>query len=232
MPIIASTTGTTGNPKSVELTEEILQARVDLTTVAKGKNIANCKVIHVGMSERSSAFARFKEWGEQTGKKIIGIIPYDKIVEKFAKENVDGINAAPGYLIAVAKLFQATGKSANLKQVVSGHATMNRSDAIFIQTWLGKDLQVGYGATEIGTICTGTAEEVADTPGCVGKPLPGIQVEIVNGDEIRIKSPSTMVTEYIDNPQATAKHFRDGWFYPDDKGYFTKDGRLVITKNR
>ena len=58
MPIIASTTGTTGNPKSVELTEEILQARVDLTTVAKGKNIANCKVIHVGMSERSCAFAQ------------------------------------------------------------------------------------------------------------------------------------------------------------------------------
>ena len=91
MPIIASTTGTTGNPKSVELTEEILQARVDLTTVAKGKNIANCKVIHVGMSERSSAFARFKEWGEQTGKKIIGIIPYDKIVETFEKEAVDAI---------------------------------------------------------------------------------------------------------------------------------------------
>lgn len=232
MPIIVSTTGTTGEPKRVELTDEILQARVDLTTVAKGKNIADCKVIHVGMSEKSSAFARFKEWGDQTGKKIIGIIPVDKIVETFEKEKVDAINAAPAYLVRVAQLFEALGKPANLKQVVSGHASMPRKDALYIQKWLGKDLQIGYGATEIGTICTGTAEEVGDIPGCVGKPLPGIEVEIVDGDAIRIKSPSTMVTEYVNNPQMTAKHFKDGWFYPGDRGYFTPDGRLVITKNR
>lgn len=232
MPIIVTTTGTTGEPKRIELNDEVLQARVDLTTVAKGKNIGDCKVIHVGMSEKSSAFARFKEWGKQTGKKIIGVIPLDKIVETFEKEKVDAINAAPAYLVRVAQLFEATGKPAGLKQVVSGHAAMPRKDAVYIQKWLGRDLQVGYGATEIGTICTGTAEEVADTPGCVGKPLPGIEVEIVNGDEIRIKSPSTMATEYVDNPQLTSKHFKDGWFYPGDKGYFTKDGRLVITSKR
>lgn len=232
MTKIVTTSGTTGKPKRVELSAEVLQARVDLTTVAKGKNIADCKVIHVGMSEKSSAFARFKEWGEQTGKKIIGVIPLDQIVSTFQNEGVDAINAAPAYLVRVAQLFEATGQSANLKQVVSGHATMNRKDAVYIQRWLGKDLQVGYGATEIGTICTGTAEEIADTAGCVGFPLPGIQVEIVNGDEIRIKSENTMVSGYIDNPEMTAKHFKDGWFYPGDKGYFTKDGRLVITKNR
>jgi long-subunit acyl-CoA synthetase (AMP-forming) len=232
MTKIVSTTGTTGTPKRVELTREILQARVDLTTIAKGKNIADCKVIHVGMSEKSSAFARFKEWGEQTGKKIIGVIPLDQIVSTILRERVDAINAAPAYLVRVAQLFEETGHSANLKQVISGHATMSRKDAIYIQKWLSKDLQVGYGATEIGTICTGTAEEVADFLGCVGFPLPGIQVEIVNGDEIRIKSETTMVTEYVDNPEMTAKHFKDGWFYPGDRGYFTKDGRLVITKNR
>jgi long-subunit acyl-CoA synthetase (AMP-forming) len=232
MSIIVSTTGTTGQPKRVELSKEILQARADLTTIAKGKNIADCKVIHVGMSEKSSAFARFKEWGDQNGKKIIGILPLDQIVVTILRERVDAINAAPAYLVRVAQLFETTGHSANLKQVVSGHATMTRKDAVYIQKWLGKDLQVGYGATEIGTICTGTAEEIADTPGCVGFPLPGVQVEVVDGDTIRIKSPTTMITGYIDNPEMTAKHFKDGWFYPGDKGYFTSDGRLVITKNR
>jgi long-subunit acyl-CoA synthetase (AMP-forming) len=232
MTIIVSTTGTTGTPKRIELSKEILQARSDLTTIAKGKNIADCKVIHVGMSEKSSAFARFKEWGEQTGKKIIGIIPLNEMVDTIRRENVDAINAAPAYLVRIAQLFEATGQSANLKQVISGHATMNRKDAVYIQKWLGKDLQVGYGCTEIGTVCTGTAEEIADTQGCVGFPISGIQVEIVDGNVIRIKSESTMVTEYIDNPQKTSEHFRDGWFYPGDKGYFTKDGRLVITKNR
>ena len=76
-----------------------------------------------------------------------------------------------------------------------------------------------------------TAEEIADIDGCVGFILPGVQVEIVNGDEIRIKTP-VMITEYVDNPSETAKHFRDGWFYPGDRGYLTKDNRLVITKTR
>lgn len=232
MSVIVTTSGTTGKPKRIELTEDILRARADLTTIAKGKNIADCKVIHVGMSEKSSAFARFKEWGDQTGRRIIGLIALDKMVETIINEQVDCINAAPGYLVRVAQLFEQIGQPANLKQVVSGHAKMNRKDAIYIQKWLGRDLQVGYGCTEIGTVCTGTAEEIAEIPGCVGKPLPGVQVEIVNGDVIRIKSESTMVTEYIDNPEKTAEHFRDGWFYPGDRGYFTKDGKLVITKNR
>jgi long-subunit acyl-CoA synthetase (AMP-forming) len=232
MSVIVKTSGTTGSSKRVELSAEILQARVDLTTIAKGKNIADCQVIHVGMNEKSSAFARFKEWGDQTGKKIIGLIPLNQMVNTILTENVDAINAAPAYLVRVAQLFEATGQSANLKQVISGHATMRRKDAAYIQKWLGKDLQVGYGATEIGTICTGTAEEVAEMDGCVGYPLPGIQVEIIDGDVIRIKSESTMITEYIDNPELTSKYFKDGWFYPGDKGYFTKSGKLVITKNR
>lgn len=232
MATIVTTSGTTGKAKRVELSEEILQARADLTTIAKGKNIADCKVIHVGMSEKSSAFARFKEWGEQNNKKIIGLIPLDQMVNTILRERVDCINAAPGYLVRVAQLFEQTGHSANLKQVVSGHASMSRKDAVYIQKWLGSDLQIGYGCTEIGTVCSGTAEEVSDPIGCVGKPIPGVEVEIVNGDEIRIKSETTMVTEYIDDPKKTAEHFKDGWFYPGDKGYFTKDGRLVITKNR
>ena len=232
MAIIVSTSGTSGNPKRVELSKEILQARADLTTIAKGKNIADCQVIHVGMSEKSSEFARFKELGDQTGKIIIGIIPLDQMVATILRERIDAINAAPAYLVRVAQLFEATGHSANLKQVISGHATMSNKDAVYIQKWLGRDLQVGYGCTEIGTVCTGTAEEISDTPGCVGFPVPGVQVEIVEGNVIRIKSESTMVTEYIDNPQKTSEHFKDGWFYPGDRGYFTKDGRLVITKNR
>ena len=232
MSTIVTTSGTSGQPKRVELSTEILQARADLTTIAKGKNIAECKVIHVGMNEKSSAFARFKEWGDKTGRKIIGLIPLDQMVATILRERVDAINAAPAYLVRVAQLFEATGQSANLKQVVSGHATMSNRDAVYIQRWLGRNLQVGYGCSEIGTVCTATAEEIADVQGCVGYPIAGVQVEIVDGDIIRIKSETTMVTEYIDNPEMTNKYFKDGWFYPGDKGYFTKDGRLVITKNR
>jgi long-subunit acyl-CoA synthetase (AMP-forming) len=174
---------------------------------------------------------RYKAWAEQNNKKIVEPVSSDKIVDTFKNESVDALIGAPGLLKLVAQLFEKTGQSANLKQVVSGHATLNRSDALYIQKWVSKDLQVGYGCTEIGTVCSSTAEEVADIPGCVGKPVEGVTVEIVDGDNIRIKSP-TMVTSYVDYEEMDALHFKNGWFYPGDKGYFTKDGRLVITKNR
>ena len=230
--IVVSTSGTSGLSKQAILTPELMAARVETTSKANGKNIADCNAIYVGAAVMASSFQRYKAWADANGKKIVNGVSADKIVETFKAENVDCLIGTPGFLKLVASLFEKTGKSAGLKQVVSGHARLNRFDGLYIQRWLGQDLQVGYGSTEIGTICSGTFEEVSDIDGCVGKPIEGVTVEIVNTNEIRIKSENTMVTSYIDYEEMDAVHFKDGWFYPGDKGYFTKDGRLVITKNR
>lgn len=229
--IVVSTSGTTGLSKQAILTPEIMAARVALTDKSNGKNIADCKVIYVAKASMSSSYQRYKAWADSKGKKLVENVSADKIVETFAKEKVDCLIGVPGFLKLVASLYEKTGHSAGLKQVVSGHASLNRFDGAYIQQWLGKDLQVGYGATEIGTICSGSFEEVSDTEGCVGKPVDGVTVEVLEGGVIRVKSP-TMIQGYDDYEEMDAVHFKDGWFYPGDKGYFTKDGRLVITKNR
>lgn len=228
--IVVSTSGTSGISKQAILTPEIMAARVAVTDAANGKNIADCKVIYVAKAPMSSSYQRYSAWAEANGKRLVDNVPPAKILKTFSKEKVDCLIGVPGFLKLVAGMYEATGKSAGLKQVVSGHAMLNRYDGRYIQQWLGKDLQVGYGATEIGTICSGTFEEVSDIDGCVGKPVEGVTVEIDNG-MIRIKSP-TMIESYDDYEEMDAIHFKDGWFYPGDKGYMTKDGRLVITQNR
>lgn len=229
--IVVSTSGTTGLSKQAILTPEIMAARVALIDKSNGKNIANCKVIYVAKASMSSSYQRYKAWADAKGKKLVENVAADKIVETFKTERVDCLIGVPGFLKLVASLFEKTGQPAGLKQVVSGHSSLSREDGVYIQRWLSKDIQVGYGATEIGTICSGTFEEVSDIEGCVGKPVEDVTVEIVDGGDIRVKSP-TMITEYLDYPEMDVVHFRDGWFYPGDKGYFTKDGRLVITKKR
>jgi long-subunit acyl-CoA synthetase (AMP-forming) len=229
--IVVSTSGTTGISKQAILTPEIIAARVAVTDKANGKNIADCKVIYVAKASMSSSYQRYKAWADAKGKKLVENVSADKILETFKKENVDCVIGIPGFLKLVASLYEKTGHAAGLKQVVSGHASLSRIDGLYIQKWLSKDLQVGYGATEIGTICSGTFEEVSDTEGCVGKPVEGVTVEVVEGGVIRIKSP-TMIQGYDDYEEMDAIYFKDGWFYPGDKGYFTKDGRLVITQTR
>jgi acyl-CoA synthetase (AMP-forming)/AMP-acid ligase II len=53
-------------------------------------------------------------------------------------------------------------------------------------------------------------------------PLPNGEVGTV-----RYKRPD-MATSYYKNPAATAEFFKDGFFYPGDRGYLDTEGRLVL----
>lgn len=49
--------------------------------------------------------------------------------------------------------------------------------------------------------------------------------------EIRLRAPG-MASTYFDNPEESARRFRDGWFYPGDMGYLRPDGQLVVQGRR
>ena len=99
------------------------------------------------------------------------------------------------------------------------------------------DIQINYATTEAGRAAVGPAERLDTTPGSVGWPVPGAVVEVVGADgqrapdgeqgEVRIRSDRVM-GPYIDDPEASAAVFRDGWFYPGDLGRRLPDGSLVI----
>lgn len=45
---------------------------------------------------------------------------------------------------------------------------------------------------------------------------------------LRIRFSPNYPTEYMDDPQATARHFREGWFYPGDMAVRRADGRIRV----
>ena len=62
----------------------------------------------------------------------------------------------------------------------------------------------------------------------VGKPLPGVEVRIVENGEIWVKTPS-MLKEYYKRPDASAESISpDGYFMTGDAGFFDDDGHLKI----
>lgn len=105
-----------------------------------------------------------------------------------------------------------------------------------IQEHVSRNLFIRYGATEAGTIAIcGPEEHDDDEP--VGPPIDGIAVEIVDDvgnvlprgevGQIRL-SGMGIAAGYLDNPEQTARRFRDGWFWPGDVGLLRPDGRLVL----
>lgn len=101
----------------------------------------------------------------------------------------------------------------------------------------GVELFVHYGAREIGRITTTFPDGDPDDPESVGMPVPWIDLEIVDRDggvlpanevgEVRVRT-EYMAHSYYRNPVATARHFRDGWFYPGDLASITPAGALCL----
>lgn len=90
---------------------------------------------------------------------------------------------------------------------------------------LGVPLSELYGLSE----ATGpvTWDPVQPVTGDVGRPIPGVEVQIAGDGEILVRGP-TVFAGYLDDPQATAEVLEpDGWLHTGDLGQLA-DGRLRI----
>jgi len=97
---------------------------------------------------------------------------------------------------------------------------------------LGIPVANGYGLTEAGTAITVNDLKPfrADT---VGKPLPGMEVRIVNPSadgvgEVAVRS-RTVMAGYLNEPELTAQTIVDGWLLTGDLGRFDGAGHLQLT---
>jgi long-chain acyl-CoA synthetase len=97
---------------------------------------------------------------------------------------------------------------------------------------LGIPVANGYGLTEAGTAITVNDLKPfrADT---VGKPLPGMEVRIVNPaddgvGEVFVRS-KTVMSGYLNDPELTAETIVDGWLLTGDLGRFDKTGHLQLS---
>ncbi|HYL63155.1 MAG TPA: AMP-binding protein [Candidatus Methylomirabilis sp.] len=96
---------------------------------------------------------------------------------------------------------------------------------------LGLPVANGYGLTEAGTAITVNDLKPfrADS---VGKPLPGMEVRIVNAGEDGIGEVSvrskTVMSGYLNDPELTAEAIVDGWLMTGDLGRFDSAGHLQL----
>jgi long-chain acyl-CoA synthetase len=96
---------------------------------------------------------------------------------------------------------------------------------------LGIPVANGYGLTEAGTAVTVNDLRPfrADT---VGKPLPGMEVRILDPDadgigQVAVRS-RTVMAGYLNEPELTAQTIVDGWLMTGDMGRFDATGHLQL----
>lgn len=114
----------------------------------------------------------------------------------------------------------------HIKYFVSGGAALEPEAALGLEC-MGMPVLQGYGLTETSPIVSVNTLK-ANRIGSVGKPLPGVRLNILQDGEIVVEGPNVM-KGYYKNPEFTSSVLKDRKFHTGDIGFLDGDGFLYIT---
>lgn len=124
-----------------------------------------------------------------------------------------------------------------LRTVGSGGEALGRETYDWARAELGLTINEFYGQTECNLVLSSCAELGVSRGGAIGKPVPGHQVAVIDGEgrpvgigeagQIAVRRPDpVMFLEYWRNPEATAKKFIGDWMVTGDQGVLDPDGYI------
>ncbi len=221
-----STSGTTGTPKILTLSQAVMSRRL----AALGDDFVERKTVFCGLFPCSAPpYVTFTLAAMINGCTILRS-------RDFALWQAAGMNLLHGSVKQVSDLLGQTVLPQKLPQVhVGGAKTPDRLARHLLQSF-DRVIEV-YASTESNRSFK-TEKAVAGDGGIrnIGRPLDS-EIEIVDDAGrvcakgeigfVRVRN-GYLADGYLNNPEAQAKSFRDGWFYTGDLGSWGAEGALRI----
>lgn len=240
LALLAYTSGTTGEPRGAMLTHGQLRANQEqmaATPIAlRDGDVVLCVLplfhiyaLNVGMG---LALA--------TGATLLLLERFDPVgvLEEIERHRATVVLGAPPMYVAWANLPAASEHDlSSIRFAVSGAAALPPPVLAAMREQVGIVVWEGYGLTEAGPAVTTNALLPEPVAGCVGVPLPDVDVRITDpaggpaeeGEPglVQVRSPAVFAG-YWNDPASTAAVLReDGWLDTGDIGYLD-GGRLFL----
>ncbi|CAJ0629207.1 13779_t:CDS:10 [Entrophospora sp. SA101] len=238
--LIIYTSGTTGKPKGVVSTHLNIKAQVE-SLVEAWRLSRNDKILHVLPLHHLHGIMNALMCQLYVGATV-------EMLPKFDAETVwnrwmDPKRDLTLFMAQMPKNLQpeATKSCSQFRLMVSGSSSLpipirNRWKEISG----GQILLERYGMSEIGMALSHEYDPNKRYKGCVGLPLPGVNVRLLSDDnkditnelnlpgELQVKG-ETVFKEYWNKPEATIKEFTsDGWFKTGDIAMRTTKGFEIL----
>lgn len=213
---IVQSSGTTGVPKNIALSHAALSCRVDHVVATDLLNAGSRLLVSYPFSVGSlhiRAYGCMREGGS---------LVFCPTGAALAADAISHLWLLPNDLTTVLNdLPPIVPARPSLRLITAGgplpEALRQRAEAR-----LGCPALSYYGANEVGV---GLARVEAEG---MAQPLAGLELRLLEpGGIIALRWPG-MASGYLDDEEATARHFQDGWFITGDAGQGLEDGRFRI----
>jgi acyl-coenzyme A synthetase/AMP-(fatty) acid ligase len=237
---LVETSGTTGQPKVLEFDFESFSTMYEANTsgslgaveIEENLDRAFNQLSFSGYGGTVRAYAAIRSGHPY----FMPINTQDDDVRMIGAYKLEHLVTSPSRLAALFAAEVPDDVFASLRTVVTSGAAMPKQLLRLVQTRSKARVFNRLGSTEAGGVAWREILET-DEPSLVGKPYPWADIKVVDDQDtpvepgqtgrIGVKTPY-MRTGYRNNPEATAKHFVDGYFYAGDEGYLDETGRLFL----
>jgi len=233
---ILYTSGTTGDPKGVMLSQGNLASNVSAILQMWVPNSDDVRLTWLPLSHIFARTCDLYTWIASGAVLALAESP-EAIIANCQEVHPTLINGVPYFFDKLHRFLASQGMAdkpgmlqmalgGRVRYCGSGGAALADHTHLFFKEQ-GVFISQGYGLTETSpTISTG--QESDTKVGTVGRLLPGVEVKITDEGEICTRGPHVM-QGYWNLPQATAEVLRDGWFHTGDLGEIDREGYLKIT---
>ncbi len=235
--ILTMTSGSTGNPKPIVLTQTTkwnrAHAAIEMYGIKGGDVILAATPLYHSLAERLFLIPMV------LGATSVLMHRYSasEWMKTVERRGVTFTIAVSAQLAQIAKLVTNETASAlkTLRSVVSSSAKLENSLKTTLLSKLECDFHECYGTSEVAIASTLDVVNEREKLTSVGKPAPGVEIKILTeGDrlaaidepgEIAVRTPM-IFGGYLKQPEATAQATWQGHFRTGDLGKIDKDGYL------
>jgi len=172
----------------------------------------------------------------------IEIFDAEKVLQAIHKERCTAVNGVPTMFVRELNHpdFDKYDMSSLRTGIMAGAPCPVELMKRVIEDMHAREITICYGLTEASPVITQTRRDdpIEKRVETVGKPLPHVEVKIVDpetGKELPPNTPGELIAKgynimkgYYKMPEATAKAIRDGWLYTKDLAKMDEEGYIYI----
>ena len=219
--VILYTSGTTGDPKRVELTHAGLRQAADYLA-HEGLGLREGDVLF-GAAPLSHVFGMSGCMNAAIAARaclaLVSRYEPTAALETIERERVTVFMGVPAMCASLLEASEATGRAPQMRIAHVGGAPLAVELLHAFEERFGLAMLEGYGMTECGGTATTNHAGRERKPGSVGTPASGGEVRIADDGEVLLRSPTLL-------------RGHRGWFATGDVGRLDDDGYLYLVDRK